>query len=119
MRYLASQILIGAGLLLAVAPALAAPDAPHICIDTRQIENSTVKDHGAALLFKMRDGTQWRNELQGRCPDLAFNGYIWTVRNPGGSVCEFEQSFRVLESGEICSLGKFTKVTPTGGQSKG
>jgi len=121
MRYLASHILVGAGLLLAAVPALAAGEAPHICIDTRQIADSTVKDHGAAIVFKMNDGTQWRNELQGKCPELAFNGYVWTVRNPDGRVCEFEQTFRVLESGEICSLGKFTKVTPTSGpgQSKG
>jgi hypothetical protein len=118
MRYLASQILIGAGLLLAAVPALA--DTAHICIDTRKIENSTVKDHGAAIIFKMNDGTQWRNELQGKCPDLIFNGYIWTVRNPDGRVCEFEQTFRVLQSGEICSLGKFTKLAPTSpAQTKG
>jgi len=58
----------------------------------------------------MRDGTQWRNTLQGACPDLIFNGFVWTLRNPGEQVCEREQSLRVLQSGQVCMLGKFEKL---------
>ncbi len=113
MRIPVFPILAGAVFLLTACPAFAADEARHICIDTRNIRNSNVKDHGAAILFQMNDGTQWRNELQGKCPDLDFEGYVWTIRNPDGSVCEFEQTLRVLQSGEVCTLGKFTRVTPT------
>jgi hypothetical protein len=94
---------------LAAAPAMA---APNMCIDTRDIVSSEAKDGGAALLFKMKNGTQWLNTLQGKCPDLIFNGYVWTIRNPDNTVCEREESLRVLQSGQICVLGKFTKVAP-------
>ena len=102
---------------LATMAALSAPAqaAGHICIPTRNIESSTPQEDGAAILFKMRDGSVWRNDLNGRCPDLKFNGFVWAVRNPGETVCEHEQTLRVLRSGEICSLGKFTQIAPPRG----
>ena|SRR5579872_6251161 len=107
-------------IILAVAAfatmaAIASPAAAagnNICISTRNIVSSTPQQDGAAILFKMRDGSMWRNDLQGRCPDLKFNGYAWTLRNPDERVCENEQSLRVLLSGEVCTLGKFTQVKP-------
>ena len=106
MRKIFTPVLAGVSLFLTAAPALAAS----VCIDTRQIASSTPQDKGSVLLFKMRDGTQWRNKLQGSCPDLTFNGYSWTVRNGDNTVCENQQSLTVLHSGETCTLGKFEKV---------
>lgn len=94
---------------LGAAPAMAAPD---VCISTRDIQDQTVENRGRAIVFKMRNGTQWRNTLRGACPDLIFNGFVWTVRNPGEQVCENEQSLRVLQSGQVCMLGKFEKLPP-------
>src|SRR5579863_7343912 len=103
---------------LATMTALSAPAqaAGNICISTLDIESSTPQQDGAAILFKMRNGAVWRNDLQGRCPDLKFNGFVWTVRNPDQTVCEHEQVLRVLQSGQICVLGKFTQITPARGQ---
>ena len=98
--------LVGAGLLLAAAPAMAAT----VCIDTRQIDSQKVEGRGASILFKMRDGGSWRNTLRAPCPDLVFEGFAWTIRNPDNTVCENMESLRVLRSGEICMLGKFTRV---------
>jgi len=108
-KYLFGTAAVAAFLSLA-APAFA---ASNICISTRDIQSSTPKDDGAAITFKMRDGSAWRNDLRGRCPDLKFDGFVWTVRNPDGSVCENEETIRVLQSGEVCALGKFTKVAPS------
>ncbi len=102
-----------AAMVAASMPALA---AGNICLSTRNMESTTPKDDGTAITFKMRDGSVWRNDLHGRCPDLKFNGFAWTIRNPGETVCENEQTIRVLRSGEICSLGKFTQLTPARGQ---
>lgn len=96
-------------LIAAAAPALAAGS---VCISTRDIQNSKPKDDGTAITFTMKDGSVWRNDLNGRCPDLKFNGFVWTIRNPGDTVCENEQTIRVLQSGEICQLGKFTLEKP-------
>lgn len=104
--------------VLVTTAALSAPAqaAGRICISTRDIESSSPRDDGAAINFKMRNGSVWRNDLRGRCPDLKYNGFVWTVRNPGGTVCENEETIRVLRSGEICALGKFTQITPARGQ---
>ena len=106
-----SKLLFGvaAALIALSTPALA---AGNICISTRDILNSTPKDDGSAIDFHMRDGSVWHNDLQGRCPDLKFDGYAWNVRNPDQTVCEHEQSLHVLRSGEVCVLGKFTQIKP-------
>jgi hypothetical protein len=99
--------------LLAVCLVSAGPlKAATVCINTQDISSSTPENHGASILFKMRDGSRWRNTLQGRCPDLDFNGFAWTVRNADQTVCENEQSLRVLRSGQVCLLGKFEKLPP-------
>ena len=80
--------------------------AKNVCIDTRDIVGSDSKD-GKTMTFRMRDGTTIVNHLQGSCPDLKFNGYVWSLRSGDTQVCERQQSLRVLQSGQICVLGKF------------
>jgi hypothetical protein len=87
-------------------------NAANICISTNNIVNTKPQDDGKAIFFSMRDGSVWRNDLKGACPDLRFDGFIWTVRNPDQTVCENMQSLRVMRSGQICVLGKFTQTTP-------
>jgi hypothetical protein len=95
---------LAAGMMFFAAPALA-----KICISIHDIVNSSPQNNGASLDFKMRDGTIWRNTLQGQCPDLKWNGFVWTI--PGDTqVCEGGESLRVIHSGEVCLLGKFEKV---------
>jgi hypothetical protein len=109
MRKFFTPVTLAVLLLAGASPAMA--DA-RICINTRDITSSKPDKDGSSILFKMRDGTQWRNTLQGRCPDLAYEGFAWSVRNPDNSVCENEESLKVLQSAEVCQLGKFEKVTP-------
>ena len=90
-------------------PAMAASP---ICLMTRQIDSTTPRDNGKALMFRMKDGSVWRNDLRGQCPDLNFNGFVWSTANPGGTVCENEQTIHVLRSGEVCQLGNFTRLEP-------
>ena len=104
-----------AGLAAVFSMALSAVAAPALavgpsCISTRDITGQTVEGNGKAIVFHMRDGTYIRNTLQGACPDLKFEGYVWTIRNPDQTVCERMQSLKVLHSGEVCMLGKFDQV---------
>ena len=62
----------------------------------------------------MTDGSVWRNDLRGRCPDLRWNGFAWSTANPMATVCENEQTLTVIRSGETCGLGKFTQLQPAG-----
>ena len=90
-----------------VAMSFASPAwAANICLRTQDIVSTSSKD-GKTLVFKMRDGRTLVNHLQGICPDLKFNGFDWVVRGGTEEVCENMQSLRVLQSGQVCVLGKF------------
>jgi hypothetical protein len=95
--------------VMAVAPALAAGS---ICLSTRDIRDTDVQKDGTAILFTMKDGSVWRNDLKGRCPDMRWDGFSYSTSNPLESICENEQTLRAFRTGEICSLGKFTQVAP-------
>lgn len=102
-----SVVMALAGLVFAAVPAL----AKQVCIDTRDIVSSKSTD-GKTMVFKMKDGTTWVNHLQGSCPDLKFNGFAWNLRSGDTEVCERAQSFHVIQSPEICVLGKFDPPVP-------
>ncbi|MGH6827442.1 MAG: hypothetical protein ACREFW_00855 [Rhizomicrobium sp.] len=96
--------------MMAVGAAQAAP----ICLSTRDMLDTKPNKDGSALFFTMRDGSMWRNDLHGRCPDLNFDtGFVWTILNPDYTVCENEQALTVRPSGETCLLGKFTQIRPS------
>jgi hypothetical protein len=102
--------------LIALAlSAIAAPAwADNVCINNRDIVSSDSKD-GKTMVFKMRDGRTFVNHLQGACPDLKFNGFVWVFRSGDNQVCERQQSLRVLQSGQVCVLGKFDPPTMSKG----
>ena len=92
--------------VILVAMSFASPArAAEICLRTQDIVSTDSKD-GKTLTFKMRDGRTLVNHLKGVCLDLEFNGFDWVVR--GG---ENIQRLRVLQSGEVCVLGKFDPPT--------
>ena len=94
-----------------VATSVASPVwAANMCLRTQDIRSTSSRD-GKTLVFKMRDGRILVNHLQGICPDLKFNGFDWVVRGGTEEVCENIQSLRVLQSGEVCVLGKFDQPT--------
>lgn len=84
--------------------------AEKICLDTRKMVTSDSKD-GRTMLFRMRDGSTYVNHLQGYCPDLKFTGFVWRLQAGDTKVCEFENTFSVLQSGQSCTLGKFEPTT--------
>ena len=94
------------GTIVSVSPVWAA----NTCLRIRDIVSTDSKD-GKTMVFKMRDGRTLVNHLQGICPDLKFEGFSWVIRGGIDEVCENEQTFRVLRSGEVCVLGKFDTAT--------
>ncbi len=94
-----------AGVLVS-APAFAAKT----CLDVRQMVSSDSKD-GRTMVFKMKDGSTYVNHLQGFCPDLKFTGFAWQLPSGDTKVCEMQNTFHVLQSGQICTLGKFDPPT--------
>jgi len=100
---------IMAALALAGVMVSVPASAEKICLDTRRMVSSDSKD-GRTMVFKMRDGSTYVNHLQGFCPDLKFTGFAWQLHGDT-KVCEFENTFHVLQSGQICTLGKFEPTT--------
>jgi hypothetical protein len=101
MKYLVTALAF-AGLVSAALPASAA----NKCINIRDIVSSESKD-GRTMVFKMRDGTTLVNHLQGFCPDLKFTGFAWQMPSGDTNACERQSTFRVLQSMQSCTLGKF------------
>lgn len=99
------SVVVAAAALLAAAPAIAAP----ICLNSDNIEGHSSPD-GKTILFHMRDGSTWRNTLQGNCSGLRYRGFIWNLHG-SNQVCERTQALRVIGTGEICVLGKFDRVS--------
>jgi hypothetical protein len=109
MKYLVPALGIAA-LMLAVSPVSAA----NRCLEIRDIKSSESKD-GRTMVFKMKDGTTLVNHLQGYCPDLKYTGFAWQMPSSDTHACERQSTFRVLQSGQICTLGAFDP--PTGGKT--
>ena len=104
-----------AAMLVATAgTAMAQPARTPICLSTRSISQTSPSPDGTAITFRMTDGSVWRNDLRGRCPDLRWDGFSWTTSDPMARVCENEQTLRLMRTGEVCGLGKFTQLQPAG-----
>src|SRR5215469_704920 len=73
---LAARKLLGAAIFIAAWAATSAPAAAQpICISTRNIASTRVLNGGRTMVFRMRDGSEWRNNLRTRCSGLTFNGF--------------------------------------------
>ena len=92
--------------LVLAGVAIAGPASAKMCIDTRDIISSKSED-GKVMVFEMKNGQTLVNRLQGQCPDLKYNGFVWQLRSGDTMVCEKGQSFQVLQSGQVCVLGAF------------
>src|SRR5882672_4486230 len=91
---------------LALTIAAASPAAASMCVQSRDILGTNSKD-GKLMTFRMRDGRVLVNHLQGVCSDLRFEGFVWVLHGGDESICENQQSLKVLRSGQTCLLGKF------------
>jgi hypothetical protein len=92
--------------LVLLAAAGVPAQAANMCIDMRDIVSSKSTD-GRTMVFQMKDGRTLVNHLQGYCPDLKFMGFAWLAHSGDTRVCENEQSFQVIQSPQVCVLGKF------------
>jgi hypothetical protein len=95
---------------LAAAPFAAGPAAAARCVSVQDIRSATSRD-GNVLRMEMRNGSIVDARMAGACKGLRFGGFSWVILD--GLVCENMQSLQVLQTGEICNLGKFDSPTRT------
>lgn len=94
--------------IIALVATTAVPAFANMCIHQRDIVSTSSKD-GKNMTFRMNDGRVLVNHLQGICTDLRYEGFAWNVPATE-DICEFQQSFKVINSGQSCTLGKFEVI---------
>jgi hypothetical protein len=99
----AAALLMSAGSVSAQMPS--AEDAgKHVCLWTYNIDHTHVVNP-KTILFYMKNGTVYRNDLKAACPGLEFHGFSYVTRSD--QICGPEIGIRVIRTGEACSLGEF------------
>ena len=88
-----------------IAPAMGA--AP-VCLQTKLIDRTTVVNP-KTILFRMKDGKVWRSDMRVACLSLKYNGFVYVTH--ADEICGGSQSIRVLNTDQVCMLGRFTPET--------
>ena len=96
--------------LLSVSAATIAPAAAAatVCLQTNLIDRTTVVNP-KTILFRMKDGKVWRSEMRTACLSLKYNGFVYVTH--ADEICGGSQSIRVLNTDQVCMLGRFTPET--------
>jgi hypothetical protein len=98
--------------LLMAGPASAQTDKPapgaSVCLRNFEIDH-TESPNDKTILFHMRNGDIWRNDLKSPCPGLSVHGYAERLHTD--MVCANSQIIYVLQVGNSCVLGDFTRVS--------
>ena len=81
------------------------------CLTIYYIEGSTTLD-ARTIVFRMKDGSAWKNTLQTSCAGLKFHGFEYLTSDQ--QLCSNMHSIRVLETRQTCALGNFAPYTPAG-----
>ena len=76
-----------------------------VCLWTRQIDHTHVVDRNT-VLFYMKDGKVWRNDLKSPCMGLLLHGFSFT--SASDEICSNAVGIRVIQTGEVCALGPFS-----------
>ncbi len=112
-RVSAMGVIVGAVLGTAGCASPAATDSSATaqvdrCINPTRIQKQEILSD-REIRFEMDNGDVWINTLKRDCNGLKFEGgFSWDVR--GTQVCSNEQIITVLNAGNTCQLGEFTKA---------
>jgi hypothetical protein len=97
-------IAVSAALLLTgSAQAKGTPDRGQVCLQAPLIDHTKVVDP-STVLFYMRDGKVWQNNLPTPCNGLKLHGF--TVVGHQTEICA-RQGITVITTKEVCALGGF------------
>ena len=103
MTAAAVALLASAGTASAQMPS-AQQSGQHICLWVPNIDHTHVVNP-RQILFYMKNGTVYQNDLKAPCPALNFHGFSYVTRSD--QICGPEIGIRVIRTGEVCALGEF------------
>ena len=87
----------------------AAASGATVCLNIRDIERTEVPADNY-ILFHLRSGEIWRNDLRRACPMLKVSPF--TEKLNGDLLCANQQFIHLTLTGDDCALGDFTRVAP-------
>ncbi len=116
-RYLGTAMgLAGAATAVALLVTPTAPvqaqnqQAPSMCLTPTDIQSTQVRAP-RTIVFRMKDGKVFENQLATPCPDLfAHSGGGWSHTVTADKFCANTQRIEVAGTGMVCRLGNFTRV---------
>jgi hypothetical protein len=105
-------VLAGSALVIALstpAPVNAQASDGNVCLNVTEIQTTRATDM-RTIIYRMRNGDVWRNDLAYPCPDLVnFSGGGYTQRSHTDWICGNHQTI-TTQTGSVCRLGRFTRV---------
>ena len=81
----------------------------HICIASRNIQGRIIPDDNT-IVFRMSDGSYWKNMLQKPCQGLRMAGGF-ALATSDDYICSDQQRIRVMGQGNTCWLGAFSRTS--------
>ena len=93
-----------------VNPPFSIRQGNHICLNSRNILGRTIMDD-RTIVFRMTDGSYWRNTLQKPCSGMAIADNFSFVRPDSNYVCSDQQQIAVRGGAGFCWLGAFARTT--------
>ncbi len=107
-RLLVATMFAALPLNAGIAQTPVAAGTGHICLHATDVAGTIIPDD-RTIIFRMNDGTRWKNVLQADCPGLrTAGGFDYAIR--GGTICANEQRIRVHDMPATCFLGSFSRV---------
>lgn len=111
--FLGLAALSGSALVLALsapAPVSAQGTGPNVCLNVTEILTTQPTD-ARTIIYRMRNGDVWRNDLAYPCPDLVFfSGGGYVQKSHTDWICGNHQTI-TTQTGSVCRLGRFTRVS--------
>jgi len=105
-------MLAGSVLVLACStpgPVSAQAPGPAVCLNVTEILTTHPTDM-RTIIYRMRNGDVWRNDLAYPCPDLVnFSAGGYTQVTHTDWICANQHTI-TTQTGSVCRLGRFTRV---------
>lgn len=98
-----------AAMLSTSAPVSAQAPGASVCLNVTEILTTQPTDM-RTIVYRMRNGDVWRNDLAYACPDLVnFSAGGYTQKLHTGWLCANHATI-TTQTGSVCRLGRFTRV---------
>jgi hypothetical protein len=94
----------------AVAPARADDASSQVCLQSNLVDHTEILNRNQ-ILFYMTGKKVWLNTLRAPCSIDRTDGFVW--KSSIAQYCDNLETIKIIRTGQICMLGKFTPYEKT------